>query len=265
MEYLMLTASVIMFGVQFFFNDVYVSRNGNSRCAIYTFMLGYNLCGLAALLIIAGFHVEFTPFTLVMAMISATNSILCGFCSIKALSRINLSLFSLFNMLGGMVLPFVVGILLFDERITLAKCFCLAFIVAAMFFMFEKNNQKGGTIFYIGIFIFNGMSGVIATVFERADFVKTDATSYSIWAIICCISFILILFLTLKERKIHLTPISLCMMGGYGVLEKVANLLLLLALAAGLPSSAQYPFITGGVIVVSTLLAYFTPRKPGRN
>lgn len=262
MEYLMLTASVIMFGVQFFFNDVYVSKSGNSQAASYAFMLGYSVFGLIALLIISGFQLEYTPFTLLMAAVSATNGILCGLCSMKALSRINLSLFSLFNMLGGMVLPFIAGILFFGEDITLAKCICLAFIFASMFFMFEKNNQKGGTVFYIGIFIFNGLSGVIATTFEKAPYAKADSESFSIWAILWSIGILLALFAALKEKRVRLLPISFAMMGGYGILTKVANLLLLLALAAGLPSSAQYPFVTGGVIVVSALLAYFTPRKP---
>ena len=148
------------------------------------------------------------------------------------------------------------------KDITLAKCICLAFIFASMFFMFEKNNQKGGTVFYIGIFIFNGLSGVIATTFEKAPYAKADSESFSIWAILWSIGILLALFAALKEKRVRLLPISFAMMGGYGILNKVANLLLLLALAAGLPSSAQYPFVTGGVIVVSALLAYFTPRKP---
>ena len=50
-------------------------------------------------------------------------------------------------------------------------------------------------------------------------------------------------------------------MAGNGVLNRVANYLLLLSLAF-LPASVQYPMITGGVMIVSTLLSYFTPNKP---
>ena len=54
---------------------------------------------------------------------------------------------------------------------------------------------------------------------------------------------------------------SLGWMAANGALNKVANLLLLLALVH-LPASLQYPMVTGGTIIVSTLLSYFTPRKP---
>ena len=62
------------------------------------------------LVIINGFRLEFTPFTFVIALLAAINSIVFVFCSIKALDSINLSLYSLFSMLGGMVLPFLQGI-----------------------------------------------------------------------------------------------------------------------------------------------------------
>ena len=48
---------------------------------------------------------------------------------------------------------------------------------------------------------------------------------------------------------------------GNGILGCIANLLLLISLAH-LPASAQYPFVTGGVMIMSTALCFFTSRKP---
>ena len=48
---------------------------------------------------------------------------------------------------------------------------------------------------------------------------------------------------------------------GNGILGCVANLLLLISLAH-LPASAQYPFVTGGVMIMSTALCFFTSKKP---
>ena len=50
-------------------------------------------------------------------------------------------------------------------------------------------------------------------------------------------------------------------MAGNGVLNRVANYLLLLSLAF-LPASVQYPMITGGVMIVSTLICFFGKNKP---
>ena len=50
---------------------------------------------------------------------------------------------------------------------------------------------------------------------------------------------------------------------GYGILSRVGNLLLLIGLAY-LPASAQYPFVTGGVMILSTVICFFTPDKPNK-
>jgi hypothetical protein len=73
------------------------------------------------LLAVNGFRIEFAPFTLLIASLAALNSIAFAFCSFKALDSIDLSLFSLFSMLGGMLLPFFQGILFFYEPITVSK------------------------------------------------------------------------------------------------------------------------------------------------
>ena len=67
--------------------------------------------------------------------------------------------------------------------------------------------------------------------------------------------------LCVKDKKINQTFRSFYGMAGVGILNKVANLLLLFSLAY-LPASVQYPMVTGGVIIISTLLSYFTPQKP---
>ena len=70
-------------------------------------------------------------------------------------------------------------------------------------------------------------------------------------------------FLLFLQEPIHITGKSLFWLTGDGLLNKVANWLLLIALVH-LPVSVQYPMVTGGVIIVSTLLSYLTPKKPGK-
>jgi multidrug transporter EmrE-like cation transporter len=50
---------------------------------------------------------------------------------------------------------------------------------------------------------------------------------------------------------------------GYGIINKIANYLLLIALAV-LPASVQYPFVTGGVMIVSTIISVLTKQKPSK-
>jgi len=48
-----------------------------------------------------------------------------------------------------------------------------------------------------------------------------------------------------------------------GAIERFANFLLVIALVH-LDASVQYPLVTGGVIIVSTLISFFGHNKPSK-
>lgn len=258
----MVMAAVVMFGLQFFCNQQYERECKSSFTSSMMFIFGGALAGLVVLFIVNGFKWEFTPFTLFMASLAALDGMIFNFCSMKALGKINLSLYSLFSMLGGMVLPFCLGVFFFDEKFTLGKAICLVAVIVALSLSVEKGKSKGGTIYYIGVFVFNGLSGVISKFFQASDFAKTSEAAYSVWTAVvtAVISGVFLLF-SFRKSPMKLSLKAVLCMSGNGILNRVANYLLLLSLAF-LPASVQYPMITGGVMIVSTLLSYFTPNKP---
>ena len=271
--YALILLSVAMFGGGFALQDVYRKKRGSGiKISMESAFIG-GISGFIVLLIINGFSFTFTAFTLIMALWSAVNGIAFTFFTFKALDHINLSLFSLFSMLGGMVLPFFQGIFFYAEEMTLAKIVCIAFIALALGCAVEKGEKKKGLIFYIGIFILNGMSGVISKIFTASEFPKTSAAGYSIWT--CCFSIalsgitLLLLFYTDKERKGNKVLSKQVLWQSYGigalcgVINKVANFLLVIALAH-VDASVQYPMVTGGTMIVSTLLCYFGAKKPSK-
>ena len=262
MYYGIVSAAVIMFGLQFFFNQKYESETGNGRKASMMFILLSNAVGLLILLAVNGFKMEYTNFTFVFALFASVNMLLYNICSMKALGKINLSLYSLFSMLGGMVLPFCAGVFFFDEEFTWGKAICLVTVIAALLLSVRKGEKQKGTIYYIGIFVFNGMSGVISKFFQALPYEKTSEAAYSVWSAMLTVIFAGIALLFMRNDSVKISLKSVCWSSGYGVLNKIGNLLLLIALVH-LPASVQYPMVTGGVMIVSTLLSYFTPKKPG--
>ncbi len=278
MYYALVIIAVTMFSIQYYCNKEYQKLCGSGFFSSMVLTFGGSLAGLIALLLINKFRVGFTFFTLFMAVFNALNGILCTLCSQKALGHINLSLFSVFSQLGGMAIPFVTGVLFFDEDMTKGKAICLLAIIIAMSMTLNKDSKKGSKFavyYYLGIFIFNGLAGFFSKIFTSAPYPKTDAASYSIIHIALTviisviISGIILLYMIIKDRtkinsavkKFRLTlPVTLWMSGGT-VLNKVANLLLLIALVH-LPASVQYPMVTGGIMIISTLLCYLTPNKP---
>lgn len=252
-----------MFSFQFLFNGIFEKEYGNGLRAMFVFSAGSSLVGFIILFIINGFRFEFTWFSMLMAFFAALDSIGYTYFSLKALGRINLSLYSMFAMLGGMILPSVVGILFYGEDLTAGKGICYALIVLSLVLSSGKGGNKSGYVYYMGVFILNGMSGVLSTIFQNAPYEKTSAAGYSmliaLTALVICLAFMPFI----KGEEKRLTKKAVLSMGGYGVLCRVGNYLLLIALAH-LPASAQYPFVTGGVMIISTVISFFTKNKPSK-
>lgn len=259
--YGLIIIAVLMFGFQFFLNNDFEKKNGSGFAPSMIFIFGSSLVGLPVLWAINGFKLEFTWFTLFMSIVTALNMMACIFCSLKALARINLSLYSIFSMLGGMLLPFFAGILFYEEKLTLGKILCFIIVTLALFLTFQKGQSKKGFIYYAGIFVFNGMSGVLSKIFQESTFEKTSAAGYSVLSAAMAVLIAgVIILCNIKKMKLPKKN-SYFSLAGYGLLNKVANYLLLIALAH-VPASTQYPMVTGGVMIVSTVLGFFTPNKP---
>lgn len=261
MYYGIVIISVLMFGVQFFLNDKYQKQNGTGAGSVFTFSFISAVVGVVALAIINKFDFSFTPFTLIWAFITALNSILCSICSLKSLEKVNLSVYSLFSMLGGMLLPLLAGLLFYHEDMTVAIAVCVVLVVAALLITVSWKKKSGGEIYYVGVFVLNGMSGVLSKIYEDAAYPKVSSGGYSLWMAVMSVFITAVALLAIRKNLKKPNIKAILLSAGGGVLNRIANFLLLIALAV-LPASVQYPFVTGGVIIVSTVIAALTKQKP---
>ncbi|MBQ2711959.1 MAG: hypothetical protein IJF71_01130, partial [Clostridia bacterium] len=275
MYHALILLSVAMFGGGFALNEQYRRKRGDSLSVSLEFSAIGATAGFFILLAANRFRIECTPFTLVMALLSTLLGIGYTFFSFKAFQYVNLSLYSLFSMLGGMALPFLQGILFYNEGITVAKALCFAFILAALLLTVERGKGKTGIGYCLGVFVLNGMSGVLSKLFTSLPYEKASATGYSLMIAICtAILSLVLLFVLLAARRRSGEergsaaigkPTAVCAAVGAanGVINRVANLLLVIALAH-VQASVQYPMVTGGVIIVSTAIAFFGKSKPSK-
>lgn len=264
--YALIVLSVVMFGITFAIQDNYRKLRGSSLKISLQFAFIGGVGSVIVLLIANGFKVEFTPFTLIMSLAGTLIGIGYTFCSFKALGIINLSLYSLFSMLGGMLLPFLQGIIIYDEDFTLAKGVCLVFIVVALALTVEKGEKSKGFIYYAGVFALNGLSGVFSKIFTSSTLPKTSDTGYTLLSSICLVVIslaILLIFFRKKDDapKIGIKDTSLALASG--AINKIANLLLIIALYY-VEASVQYPMVTGGVMIISTLICFLQKQKPSK-
>ena len=264
MYYGLIILAVVMFGVNFALNDVYRRTRGSSVKASLEFTFFGSIVGIAVLFAFNGLVIEVTPYALLMSLIAALNGFAFTFCGFKALGSINLSVYSLFSMLGGMMLPFVQGIVFYGEKITVAKVLCFALICVALVLTVEKGEKRNGMIYYVGIFVLNGLSGVITKIYNEAPFEKVSAAGYSIlnatWSIVIA-GIILLIFYRKKqeEKSVSLKSVGIAALGGS--INRVANFILVLSLNY-VENTVQYPMVTGGVMIVSTVICFFGKNKP---
>ena len=265
MEYGLIGLSVILFGGSFLCSKLYGKRMGSGLFATVMTMLLSGAVGIPALLLMNGFRLEVTVFTLLMAALATLNSVGFTVCSLKSFGLINLSLYSLFSMLGGMALPFAVGILFFGEPLTLSGGVCFLLIVAALCCTGKRGEKKrGGFLYYAGVFVLNGMSGVLSKIFVAAPFPKTGAESYSIWASILSVAVAAALLpFALRREHPKLTLSAALLSVGGGVVNRLGNFILMITLLT-VPASVQYPLVTAGTIAVCTAISFLMGQRPRR-
>jgi hypothetical protein len=218
---------------------------------------------LSKLSVLKGFALEFSWFSLALAVFSAAVNIGFSFFSIKALGVANLSLFSIFAMLGGMLLPSIYGLTFSNEPLTWGKIACYVLIVTALFLTFEKGEQKKKSLVYcFGVFVLNGMSGVITSIHQEEMFtdVAVSSGSYmimsrSISALVCFVLFLLIFKKMPKLKRCDIGNIA-----GNAACGGIGNLLQLMALVT-LASSVLFPIVTGGTMLFSMLVSILVKEK----
>ncbi len=255
MNYLLISIAVTLFSIQFFCNQRYQQLMGNTLNATLLFNFCGNIVVTVLMLIITAFRVSVTPFSLLIATLRAISGMGMMFFSMKALSVTNLSVYSVFSMLGGMLLPFLLGVIFYSEAVTVSKVVCCVLIVVSVLLTCRPGqNGKRALVYYLAVFVLNGMAAVLSKIHQSSTLPHTG--SGNLMMLTGCAS-VLISGICLLART-HRIPVlnakSLFFSTGAGALNGIANWLLLIALVE-LPASVQYPLVTGGVMVCTTLIS----------
>ncbi len=263
--YLLLLTATLLFSFQFLFSRLYNRSRGDGAAAAFTFLLLSEAVSFVFMLLLSGGKLRVTWFSALLGALYAVNNTLFVYFGLKALTVTNLSVYSVFTMLGGMLLPSLAGILFFQERLTWQKAGAAVLIAAAILLTIEKgkNGGKKALFYYIAVFFFNGMAAVLSKVHQSFPEMCTDSQSfvaiYNLWTAVLCLGMYLILFRKLPRVRGN----ELGYAAGYALCCGVPNLMLLIALTK-LPASVQYPVVTGGVMFFSTALSLILREKPGR-
>ncbi|MBQ2881499.1 MAG: EamA family transporter, partial [Clostridia bacterium] len=198
-----------------------------------------------------------------------------------------------FMLLGGMVLPFLYGVTVLNEEISVLKIIAIIIMIVSLIPSLinkekdenkEKNNKKHFLyiLVLIVVFIGNGAISIITSASQKAsDAVSTENYMFIIAVMQIIIALITAVIMALKNKKkdekfaqslfngvgknYSLIAIGIAFLCSvlYGVCNSLGNVFSLACVNANMDASIQFPVISGSVIVLTALLAWaFFKEKP---
>ncbi|MCQ2431698.1 MAG: hypothetical protein MJ175_03750 [Clostridia bacterium] len=275
--YLELGLAVLLLSLQFCMTKFYQSKNGS---AIRTSLLFTASAGLAVgvmFWVFAGFHISITPFSLLCAVGIAGLCLGYNLLGFRIFSIGSFAVFNLFLMLGGMMLPFLWGMLFLGDYEAMSGAsfigrmagIVLLTVSMALGCAGEKQtagaDKKKKILFIVlcaAVFFMNGFVSVISKLHQIHDpSAIVGGTDFVFWtnSLNGIGSLIALLILSMKKEKKPMLsgkfPVWLLLVTVviYALANGVSYLLQLSVAASPLPASVQYPMMTGGSIVLSAL------------
>lgn len=296
MYYAMLIGASFLFGSQFMVTKAFEKNYGKTVRASLSFSLLYSLFAGVIFFIIklvsSRTVFNLNPFSLCMAFGLSLVNILSSAIGIKTLALGDIAVYSLFLMLGGMIVPFFAGIVFLKESVSVCNLIGVAIMIIALCLpvFFGKKNKNAGeaqtdgdtkkktsVFFYVlcvFLFILNGLSSTLSKFNSVREGAALGAEftfyTYGIQFVISLAAFALTTALgksdkTQNEEKqpvILFRPVAIGCGAAFGAVNGTAFLMSSVA-AEHVVAVAQYPLITGATILFSSLLAFlFYREKP---
>lgn len=260
--YALLIGAAALFSVQFFFQEKFQKAVGTSPKSAAIFSFGKGL-GMALIsLPFVGLGLRVTLFSCIVAACHGLASFLYMYFSLKALKTANLSVLSIFTMLGGMLLPVFYGVGLAGEDITVGKALCCAAVtVSVILTAGGKRGDKKSILYYLAVFVSNGATSVCAAVHQNYPEINVDSYSYMVLSSLALAVFGLIFLPFTLKSKGSAGVKEILYMAGFSVCSGLGNIVIMISLLV-LPASLQFPFSTGAAVVFASVITLIQGKKP---
>ncbi|MBE7100850.1 MAG: hypothetical protein E7364_04495 [Clostridiales bacterium] len=286
--YGLLVIAVVLFSVQFVFTKLYQKQRGNGFAVAMISNIIVCIGTIPFFLFLNGGKVEFKGFSLLLSSAFALCGILCSFAGLKVLAAANLSVYSMFLMLGGMLIPLVYGMFV-GEKLTLLKAGAILLVIAALALTLKKEKKaKRISVYviigYLVIFLTNGLVSVWTFVHQKSQFDTVSAPGFLLLAEMVRLSVSSIMLggyaiyryinnkssktdpaavatITVDKKTLLISwLLSIVVMLGYAMVNGTAQLLTTYT-AAHLEAGVQSTIVTGGCIFLSAVMGLFFREK----
>lgn len=256
-SYFMIIVADILLAVSFVMSKLYQIRVGTSEKAGFAFSAVTGLFTALIFLPINGFKLNITSYSLLMAVLKNVFCIAYTIAGFKMLKMQGMAIYSIFLMSGGMMIPYIWGLLFLDERFSVMRMIGLLLItggIIASNFTDEKIKPKS-LILCAVVFLLNGAVSVVSKLHS----VETvNAVSVNDFIIIGgFFTFVIGAagYTAAKRReKVQGGKVGIVVLMFFFALLSGVSYLIQLVGARELPASVLYPFITGGSMIFSAVV-----------
>ncbi len=268
-DYFLVILSTLLLAVEFSLQKLYQKQCGTGPRAGLIFNTVSGLVTAVIFFIISGFRIEANLYALALAgcmSLCLVSYTLLGF---RVLKEGNMAFYTMFLMTGGMIVPYVFGLIFLDEPFSILRLLGLLVIVAAIVLSNLGSKRFIAKILLLCcvIFFLNGGCSVSSKLCQTPNpyGVVSPMTFVCLTGVIRFVLCAVALLFTKKEpqeappvnlRKVLLLIVGVAIVNGTSYAMQLVG-------AANLPATVLYPIVSGGSILFSTLAGtLFFHEKP---
>ena len=293
MDKIYLALTCIFFSVQFIFSKLYQKNSNGSINASLWMTIFYAVYSIVFFGIQTGFTPDVSKSAVIFAILYSVAGIFTSISSLVGMTLGKVTTITTFMLLGGMVLPFIYGVTVLNEAITIPKIIAIIIMIISLLPSLvskEGSESNGGSkkthflyiLVLLVVFIGNGAISIITSASQKAaDAVPTESYMLIIATTQIILALATAIGMAIKNKKkdekfaqalfsgvgksfaFKAIAIAFLCSALYGVCNSLGNVFSLACVNANMDASIQFPVISGSVIVLTALLAWaFFKEKP---
>lgn len=265
MDYLALAFGSVLLAADFPANKIYQRMYGTKLKASFRFNALVGLFTALLFFLLNGCRLEFSLFSFLMAGVFCTLSLTNSTLGFRLMKSGTMAVYTLALMAGGMVLPYVFGLLFLNEPFRYLRTAGLLVILTGVALpnLGKEKPEKWQILMYVTVFILNGFVSITSKVHQINTRSAVGTMDFIIWQGI--IKFALSSLLFIREKRdreesrqsprkaVLITAVSAALSGTFSLIQ--------FSVATTLPASVLYPFNTGLTVILSSIMGVLLFRE----
>lgn len=256
-NYVYVIAATVLLAFEFALSKKYQAAEGVSLPAGLKFNLLNGLFTAVIFFSFSGWRIEFSAFSALLALGMSVCAAAYSVIGFRILKTGNMSVYSVFLMSGGMLLPYLFGVLFLEEPLTVLRCAGVLLILLAVILSNGVKFQRDKSFIWLCVLVFvlNGCVSILSKCHQiNTRYPSVDSMTFVAYSGVGRALFSSALLLGCKKGKMRsVSPKRVAVLAIGSALIGGISYMLQLVGAMELPATVLYPVVTGGSIIFSAL------------